>query len=205
MNTLLALLDIFENYTDNQHMLSKMEILEMLSNEGIEIEEKQFYRKIEELRDNGYAIEIKKSRTTYYYLQRDRLTKEEWLYLVTLILGNEDLTSKETNHILKSLEAMSVSYNSLQFANQHKNKVVSKKSPYSRLNNFSVILQAIEQGALVHCKQAMPNGESYQFSELITLKPVQFAVESNCIYILVMQDNQKVKYALNSLIDVEII
>ncbi|MBQ9919224.1 MAG: hypothetical protein IJO49_00205 [Clostridia bacterium] len=65
-NTVLKLLQIFENETDNEHALTKVEVLQKLQDEGFAMEEKQFYRKVQELKDNGYDIEIQKGRQTKY-------------------------------------------------------------------------------------------------------------------------------------------
>ena len=81
-NTVLRLLQIFENETDSEHALTKVEIIDLLERGGYEkINEKQFYRKVDELRENGYDIEIRKGKQTRYFLRKNRLTKEEWIYL----------------------------------------------------------------------------------------------------------------------------
>ena len=116
-NTVLKLLQIFENLTDDEHMLTKNQIMQELVDEGYEsIGDKQFYRKIDELKENGYQIEMKKGKSTYYYLKRSRLKREEWVYLLTLLLGSKDLSRKETNYIIEALENMSVCLASVDYS-----------------------------------------------------------------------------------------
>ena len=69
-NTILHILHILEQYTDRNHMLSKEEILkELQEDEFITLEEKAFYRKIEELRELGYDVRSTKgNRTKYRFL-----------------------------------------------------------------------------------------------------------------------------------------
>ena len=127
-NTVLQLLQILENETDAENMLTKAQILQMMADNGYSMEEKQFYRKIEELRDNGYNVEIRKGKHTYYFLQKDRLRKEEWLFLLALLCGSQDISQRETNHILSCLESANVSQKMADYAQPYKEKFISKKS-----------------------------------------------------------------------------
>ena len=131
-NTVLRLLQIFENETDADHALTKAEIMEFLEHEGYEkINEKQFYRKVDELRENGYDIEVRKGKQTRYFLRKNRLTKEEWIFLLTLILGSKDLSKKETRRIIDCLESMSVCFKSIDYTEDYKDKMSAEKSPFS--------------------------------------------------------------------------
>lgn len=204
-NTVLQLLHIFEDNTDNEHALTKAEILQKLQDEGFSMEEKQFYRKVQELNENGYHIEIQKGRQTKYFLRKSRLSKEEWIFLLTLILGSKDLSNKETKHIIECLERMSICYNSIDYAEEYKNKIVVEKSKYNQLKNFHVILNAIDKDKIVECKTARQINGVWDISELKTLKPVSFTSKDNRIIINVIEKNIKTDYFLSELIDVEII
>jgi predicted DNA-binding transcriptional regulator YafY len=204
-NTVLRLLQIFENETDADHALTKVEIMEILEHEGYEkINEKQFYRKVDELRENGYDIEVHKGKQTRYFLRKNRLTKEEWIFLLTLILGSKDLSKKETRRIIDCLESMSVCFKSIDYAEDYKDKMSAEKSPFSQLNNFRVILKAIEEKKKISCKQIVDRGNLI-FSEEKQIEGLDFGAENNRIIIYGIENGEKVSYLLGDLIDVEII
>ena len=204
-NTVLKLLQIFENETDNEHALTKVEVLQRLQDDGFAMEEKQFYRKVQELKDNGYDIEIQKGRQTKYFLRKSRLSKEEWIFLLTLILGSKDLSNKETKHIIECLESMSICYNSIDYAEEYKNKIIVDKSKVNLLDKFHVILNALDKDKSVECKIARQINGKWDISELKTLRPVSFVAKDNRIIINVIEDDKKIDYFLSELIDVEII
>ena len=71
MNNILDFLQIFEDETDNEHMLTKSQILGKLEERGYEgINEKQFYRKIKELQSYGYPVEMKRCKQTKYFMRK---------------------------------------------------------------------------------------------------------------------------------------
>ena len=204
-NTVLRLLQIFENETDAEHSLTKVEIMDILERDGYEkISEKQFYRKVEELIENGYNIEVRKGKQTRYFLRKNRLTKEEWIFLLTLVLGNKDLSRKETNRIVSCLESMSVSFNSVEFADKYKDKMSTEKSPFNQLANFRIILHAREQNKSVSCKQII-DMTNLVFSDLKQIQVKDFGSHDNRIVICGLENGSKVTYFLGDLIDVEII
>lgn len=204
-NTVLRLLQIFENETDSEHALTKVEIIDLLERDGYEkINEKQFYRKIDELRENGYDIEVRKGKQTRYFLRKNRLTKEEWIYLLTLILGNKDLSKKETRHIIDCLEGMNICFKSVDYAEYYKAKISAEKSRFNQLANFRELLKAIDEKKMVSCKQILDLEEG-GFSEEKQLSLIDFAAVDNRIIINVIENDQQKTYFLSDLIDVEII
>ena len=204
-NTVLRLLQIFENETDEDHALTKMEIMDILERDGYDrINEKQFYRKVDELRENGYDIEVHKGKRTRYCLRKNRLTKEEWIFLLTLILGSKDLTKKETRRIIDCLESMSVCFKSIDYAEDYKDKMSAEKSPFSQLDNFQAVLKAIEYKKGISCKQIVDRGNLI-FSDEKQIEGLDFGAENNRIIIYGIEDGKKVSYLLGDLIDVEII
>lgn len=204
-NTVLRLLRIFEEETDNDHMLTKAEILDKLEREGYEtIGEKQFYRKIEELRENGYEIEVKKGRQTRYFLRKDRLTKEEWIFLLTLILGCKDLSANEANHMIEALENMTVSYECTKYSAEYRDKAAIERSKYNQLGNFRAFLSALDEGKLVECKEVAYRDGEYELLERKTLKPLNFSSKDSRIVLEVEESGAQKQYFLSSLIDIEV-
>lgn len=85
----LEILKILEKYSDKEHKLTKGQIMDFLCDEyDRSIEEKAFYRKIEELQNAGYKIIKTMGKYSTYYLDLPRLTASEMLYLSIMILGS---------------------------------------------------------------------------------------------------------------------
>lgn len=206
MNNILDFLQIFEDETDNEHMLTKSQILGKLEERGYEgINEKQFYRKIKELQSYGYPVEMKRGKQTKYFMRKDRLTKEEWIFLLTIILDSKDLSDKETAHILKCLKAANISAECTHYANAFEKKTKTDKSKFNQLDNFCVLLSAIDGKKSVTCKTFSLNNGNYVFSDEKQLKPYDYAAENNRIVIYVQENGKREKYFLNEMIDVEIV
>lgn len=183
-NSLVSLLKIFEDYTDDSNMLTKKQILEVLENEyDINMGEKAFYRNVDKLKDNGYNIEIKKSRTTYYFLRRSRLTREEWIYLMCLIMQSNDLSEAETNKIIGSLQNMSVCYKSIDYFHKYEKLKSGNKTPINILKNFGCILNAIDSGCKVSCKTYTENNGEIVCSPRFCFTPLGFYFEDHRIVI----------------------
>ena len=204
-NTVLQILQILEEETDSEHALTKMEILQRLEDAGYEsINEKQFYRKIEELKENGYPVEIRKGKRTYYYLRRDRLNKEEWVYLLTLLLADNDLSERETYHILTCLQSSNISYFCRDIADEFEEKLSPQKSKIGSLGNFRVILNAMEKKCGVeYTFFSEQNGEK-QFSERRIMIPIDYTAEGHKIVIFAKESGGLKKLYLENLIDAEL-
>ena len=205
-NSLLALLKIFEDNTDDDNKLSKKKILGILAAKyGIDMEEKQFYRKIQELKDNGYAIEMQRiGKSTYYFMRKSRLTKEEWIYLICLLMGNRDLSVAETRKIVQSLEGMSVCLKSRAYYQKYRGQMTRYKTPVNTLNNFSVVLDAIDNGLPFSCKLKEEAEGEICFSERKTLLPTGFFFRNNRVYLRIREGEGEAEIPLHQIIDAEI-
>lgn len=155
-NTILHILHILEQYTDRNHMLSKEEILkELQEDEFITLEEKAFYRKIEELRELGYDVRSTKGNRTKYFLDTPRFTSEELLMLSAIILGSPDISKAEADRLINTLYAMSVhsdyigTYEKLKPALKSNNQSAQAAN---QIQKFHVLYTAIKNYEKVSCK-----------------------------------------------------
>lgn len=203
---ILKLLKILEEETDSDHSLSKVEIMERMELAGYEsIGEKQFYRMIDELEQQGYIPDVKKGRATRYNLHRCRMTTNEWMFLMTLILGNEDLTESETRHIVDCLENMHISRHSMDSFTPYKKVAAAEKSPVSHLSNLRVVLDAIAEGRQITCKILQRGGEAPEISDLKTLTPRRVEPKGGRIDVVAAENGTEMRYPLSVVLDAEIL
>ena len=185
-NTILHILHILEQYTDRNHMLSKEEILkELQEDEFITLEEKAFYRKIEELRALGYDVRSTKGNRTKYFLDTPRFTSEELLMLSAIILGSPDISKAEADRLINTLYAMSVhsdyigTYEKLKPALKSNNQSAQAAN---QIQKFHVLYTAIKNHEKVSCKIRLNDIDGRPtFSSRGVLEPVSLQFDARRI------------------------
>ena len=185
-NTILHILHILEQYTDRNHMLSKEEILkELQEDEFITLEEKAFYRKIEELRELGYDVRSTKGNRTKYFLDTPRFTSEELLMLSAIILGSPDISKAEADRLINTLYAMSVhsdyigTYEKLKPALKSNNQSAQAAN---QIQKFHVLYTAIKNHEKVSCKIRLNDIDGRPtFSSRGVLEPVSLQFDARRI------------------------
>ena len=185
-NTILHILHILEQYTDRNHMLSKEEILkELQEDEFITLEEKAFYRKIEELRELGYDVRSTKGNRTKYILDTPRFTSEELLMLSAIILGSPDISKAEADRLINTLYAMSVhsdyigTYEKLKPALKSNNQSAQAAN---QIQKFHVLYTAIKNHEKVSCKIRLNDIDGRPtFSSRGVLEPVSLQFDARRI------------------------
>ena len=185
-NTILHILHILEQYTDRNHMLSKEEILkELQEDEFITLEEKAFYRKIEELRELGYDVHSTKRNRTKYFLDTPRFTSEELLMLSAIILGSPDISKAEADRLINTLYAMSVhsdyigTYEKLKPALKSNNQSAQAAN---QIQKFHVFYTAIKNHEKVSCKIRLNDIDGRPtFSSRGVLEPVSLQFDARRI------------------------
>ena len=208
-NTILHILHILEQYTDRNHMLSKEEILKKLQeDEFITLEEKAFYRKIEELRELGYDVRSTKGNRTKYFLDTPRFTSEELLMLSAIILGSPDISKAEAGRLINTLYAMRV--HSDHIGAYGKLKPVLKSNNQSaqaanQMQKFHALCTAIENHEKVSCKIRLDDVEGIpSFSSRVVLEPVSIQFDTRHILIECRAAGSSQTYPLCQMIDVEL-
>lgn len=185
-NTILHILHILEQYIDRNHMLSKEEILkELQEDEFITLEEKAFYRKIEELRELGYDVRSTKGNRTKYFLDTPRFTSEELLMLSAIILGSPDISKAEADRLINTLYAMSVhsdyigTYEKLKPALKSNNQSAQAAN---QIQKFHVLYTAIKNHEKVSCKIRLNDIDGRPtFSSRGVLEPVSLQFDARRI------------------------
>lgn len=208
-NTILHILHILEQYTDRNHMLSKEDILKKLQeDEFITLEEKAFYRKIEELRELAYDVRSTKGNRTKYFLDTPRFTSEELLMLSAIILGSPDISKAEAGRLINTLYAMSVhsdyigAYEKLKPALKSNNQSAQAAN---QMQKFHALCTAIENHEKVSCKIRLDDVEGIPtFSSRLVLEPVSIQFDTRHILIECRAAGSLQTYPLCQMIDVEL-
>jgi len=105
-----ALYEILRDYTDEDHILTRDEILQKLENEkGISMKEKKFYRSIDALIEKKIPISKYTENREGYYLKRNSEQISKYL-LLSHILYSSTLLSKTQSYIYvkETLEPLSI-------------------------------------------------------------------------------------------------
>lgn len=207
----LELLKILEENTDRNHLLSKEQIIQehfdlYRADKGKdEIQEKTFYVKIDEIEAAGFPVKRTKGKTTRYYLDEDRLTGEELLFLACMIRSSPDLGEEEAEALSNKLLRMRAHKKAKEYVKQHSSIVKERHNAVSKqIHYLALLLEAQQRAGKVSCKLVLSREGGYKFSERCFIRPRQISFSRDGI--LVSFDlNGVTKYnvPLRDIIDIE--
>ena len=199
----LELLKIFEEYSDRDNKLSREEVLQYMRNlYDHDIDDKAFYRKIEELKNAGFKIGQTKGRHATYYLDTPRLTVNELLYLSIMIMGSSDISSKEAHHLISRLQTMPIHKLSNSCLDEYKAKLKPNNTQTDQIKKFSIIFNAMKSHSELSYREVLDFGSSL-FSQSKLGVPQDFSVVNNQIIFVFREGNSLKTYSLKNLINVE--
>lgn len=104
--SLLALYEILQRNTDEEHPMTTQEILLALKERGIEVSRKTLYEDIRMLNSNGYEIMCDKHRSNRYYIADRRFEKTEVQILMSAVGSEQFLTDKKTAVLMQKLREL---------------------------------------------------------------------------------------------------
>ncbi len=103
---LLYIINMLEEYSDENHPLSTAEIIRRLESLGIHSERKSIYDDIAKLCDFGYdIIQIHSRQGGGYYLAEREFELPELKLLVDAVQSSRFITTKKSRELIKKLEA----------------------------------------------------------------------------------------------------
>lgn len=206
----LELLNILEEYTDKDNLLSKREILDQHSfeygNKGdARLQDKTFYLKIDEIEAAGFPIKRTKGKATRYYLNDVRLTRDELLFLVSMIKTSPDLGEEEADALAGKLLSMRAHKKAKKYVDDYSSVAKEYHNPVSKqILYYSRIAQAIGRAGKISCKYILSRENGYKFSETRIVRPLQILFTRNGIQVT-LDDNGIRKYLpLRDIIDIEL-
>lgn len=107
---LLRILEILRERTDENHFISRNELISALSEYDIEAERKSIYSDIEVLIDMGYDIRKSKKKDGGYCLASREFDRSEILPLVDAVSSSRFITEKKSRTLIKKLEGFLSKY-----------------------------------------------------------------------------------------------
>lgn len=190
---LLYLKEIFEKYTDEEHVLNSAELVEKLEQEGITCERKSIYKDIDVLID--YGVDIIKTRTPRngFFLGSRLFETAEVRLLADAVQAANFITPKKTKLLMKKIERF-VSYpEAKKFVGQVYMENRSKCSNEEIYYNIDTLNKAIRDNKKVrlnYCRRKMDSrfGAAQETKEFL-LSPYAL-IWSNDHYYLVA-NNEK--------------
>lgn len=147
--SIFAVLKILEKYSDEDHILTKGAILDLVESEyGINIERRTLYTNINMLKDFGYDISDYKDNKTGYYLRDRQFEKSEILYLCNEIHASKFIPSAMSKDLIKKLLDTQNKY----FKSDYTDKVyldTEKKDNQQLFLNIELISSAIKNKEVI--------------------------------------------------------
>ena len=141
---LLYLSKILLEQTDDEHGLTREDIIQELSKYEIIAERKSFYSDIKELRQYGLdIIKEQKNRTTYYHVGMREFELAELKLLVDAVQCSKFITEKKSRQLIKKLARLTSVYEAQKLKRQIRVQGRVKTMNESILYNVDKIHQAI--------------------------------------------------------------
>lgn len=189
---ILALLQVFEQKTDDQHMLTVPELVDALNGAGIPAERKSIYTDIAALQDAGYDIEQQRGRGGGYYLASRSFELAELKILVDAVQSSRFITRKKSRELIHKLEGLASSYQASALQRQVFVSGRAKSENETSYYAVDALHQAIASDKMVSFQywEWQPDGKKHPRREgsLYKVSPWALAWENDNYYLIAYQD-----------------
>lgn len=182
---LLALLRIFEMYTDENHLLNVPQLVEMLERQDIHCERKSIYSDIDALRTLGYDVVLKKGRNGGYWLAHRTFDIAELKLLVDAVQSSRFIPESKSKALIRKLEELASVYEAVQLQRQVYVDGRPRTNNNQLLYSVDALHGAIGMGRMVSFNYRKGNGY-----ELRTVSPWRMAWDNGCYYLIAYQDEK---------------
>ncbi len=183
---LLALLRIFEQQTDEEHLLNVPQLVELLARQGILCERKSVYSDIDALNALGYDIRLRRGRSGGYWMATRPFELAELKLLVDAVQSSRVISKTSSDKLIHKLEGLASRYQGTQLQRQvyvdGRPKSGNKDLPYS----VDALFAAINTGKMVRFRYKKA-GRPAPY----TISPWQMAWENGCYYLIAYQDEKE--------------
>ena len=167
---LLALLHIFEQKTDENHLLNVPQLVELLEQQGILAERKSIYSDIDTLCALGYDIQLRRGRGGGYWMASRAFELSELKLLVDAVQASKVISARTSKKLIRKLEALCSEYEGTQLQRQVYVDGRPKADSRTLLYSIDALHTAISAGRLVQFR--------YKNNSTWTVSPWQLAWEA---------------------------
>lgn len=149
--TILCILEILKNNSDEEHPLTQAEIIKLLYGiYGMECERKSISASIQSLIDFGYDI-VKRGRAGYYLNSRE-LEDSEIRFLIDAVFASKNIPSKQALTLAQKLGAFQSCHKRKKYNYIYKIDDIDKTPNKSFFYNLDIINDALEKGLQIEFK-----------------------------------------------------
>ena len=145
--SILLILDIFREYSDEDHVLSTGDIIDLVeSSSGLRLDRRTVYANIEMLRDYGYSISDYQTEGRGYYLADRRFDEGEVLLLANAIHANHFISRAESERMINTLLGELSKYQQRSYRENVYKPNPRKRSNKELLRSIKACSKAINEG-----------------------------------------------------------
>lgn len=180
---LLALLQILERQTDEQHRLSSPQLIELLEQQGVRCDRKSLYSDIDALNRLGYDISLQRGPGGGYCMASRPFELAELKLLVDAVQSSRFIPQRKSDALIQKLTGLTSVYQAGQLQRQVYVSGRPKSLNERILYSVDALHDAISQARLVRFAYASRGGP-----KLHTVSPWQLAWENGAYYLIAYQD-----------------
>ena len=187
---LLRILEIYQKYSDSEHVLTYDDIARrLLQGYGIEIERKTIGRNVSMLREAGYDIVLSRYGS---YLAERAFDDAELRLLIDGILSSKHISETHSRQLIEKLSALSNVYFRSHIKNIYSVGDWSKTENNTLFYNISIVYEAIE-----NLKQIRFDYNKYwtdkklHRSAIHTVSPYQLLLHNQRYYLMAYNEKWK--------------
>ena len=180
---LLALLRIFEQQTDEEHLLNVPQLVELLARQGILCERKSVYSDIDALNALGYDIRLRRGRSGGYWMATRPFELAELKLLVDAVQSSRVISKASSDKLIHKLEALCSDYEGSQLQRQVYVDGRPKSDSHTLLYSIDALHSAINAGRMVCFR--------YKKDGIRTVSPWRLAWDGGCYYLIAYQDEKE--------------
>ncbi len=165
---LLYLADILKRETNEDHVLSAIDLAKRLADYGISSERKSIYSDIEILKDYGFDIILTRSPKYGYFLASGEFEPHEVRLLMDAVQAAGFISNKKTKELIDKISLLTNNFDAVKLKKQIYVDSKQKSSNEEVYYSIDTINKAIIQGrqiTLTYVKRVVKDNKTVSFSE----------------------------------------
>ncbi len=207
----LVLLEILQNYTDENHILSTKELIRITEDRyDLTMERRTLYANIDLLKKHGYKISTWQENGLGYYMEEHQFRKSEIFLLCNAIHSSHYISASESRKLIEKLLSVLSKYEKKEYTDKVYLPAHGKSDNELLLNNIALISNAIrdrKQASFTYLrynekKRLIPRRELPY-----TVEPRYIVFQDSRAYLIVTSDHHEGfgHYRLDRMKDIRIL